>query len=106
MGNFYAKQNEWLFHDKLGWLYLKPNANGGFGAGTLTTKLGGGQDLMFSHMPIWQMIQKKRDGSILILMRVFESLNFHLKNGDPMNLFNKVCRISYTFGGKSFTFCS
>ena len=30
MGNFYTKQNEWLFHDKLGWLYLKPNANGGF----------------------------------------------------------------------------
>ena len=31
-GNFHAIQNEWLYHDKLGWLYLIPNANGGFGA--------------------------------------------------------------------------
>ena len=53
-----------------------------FGVGMLTTKVGGGQDLMFSRTPTWLLIQKMRDGYILILMlTIFEPLNFHLKNG-------------------------
>ena len=30
MGHFYAVQDDWFFHSQLGWLYLQPNANGGF----------------------------------------------------------------------------
>ena len=30
LGEFYALQDDWIYHSKLGWLYLKPNANGGF----------------------------------------------------------------------------